>query len=75
MESSTLLILTTVVLGLIGVAYMVAAAPGPTKTRKGKDGLKPRGALARHPATILSLLTPCHLHLLAAWFAEDLYAQ
>ena len=79
MDSSTLLLAGTVLLGLVGAAVFLLSQPGETKTRSVKSGLKPRGASREHepicyefPAQVLLHCSQRHSFAL---LAEDLYAQ
>ena len=43
MDNTTLMMLFTVLLGIVGVGYLILSQPPATKKRAAKGGLKPRG--------------------------------
>ena len=64
MENTTLLMLGTVLMGVIGVAYLILAQPPATKKRATKGGLKPRGMrfcvpVPSHRYSLTQALPPC----------------
>ena len=58
MDSQTLMLVGTLLIGVVGVVIIFASQPAPTKTRSAQGGLKPRGtrslATAVQPRSALS---------------------
>ena len=44
MDTSTLVVVGTLLIGILGAVAFFASQPGPAKSRSAKGGLKPRGA-------------------------------
>ena len=58
MDSHTLMLVGTLLIGVVGAVIFFASQPAPTKTRSAQGGLKPRGtrfiATAVQPRSALS---------------------
>ena len=81
MDNSTLGLVFSILVGLIGIGYFMMQQPGEIKKKSAKGGLKPRGACsrplaqyARLPWLSAALLTFC-VCAAASPRAEDMYTQ
>ena len=53
MDSQTLMVVGTLLLGLVGAAIFFVSQPAPVKKRSAGAGLKPRGELHMTPRAIM----------------------